>query len=61
MTAANGNVPIMLTVKQAAEEFNQSEHFIRRLVKEKKIVFVLNGVKVLINRSKFVEFLNGGA
>lgn len=59
MTDKN-TVPRMRTIKQAAAETGVPEYFVRRLVKDKKIVHVYAGSKALVNLDRFIEFLNGG-
>ena len=53
------DVPTMLTVRQTAETCNVSEHFIRQLIRENRIVYVTAGSKFLVNLEKFVGYLNG--
>ena len=52
-------IPIMLTIKEAAERVHLSVHFIRTLVWEDKIPYVKAGNKYLVNLGKLVDYLNG--
>lgn len=51
--------PTMMLPKQIAEEFGIPIYRVRKWVKEGKIVYVACGKKALINRDKFLAFLNG--
>ena len=56
-------LPKMRTIRETAEitkPLGVSEFMLRRLVREKKIVYVLVGNRVLINLDKLIEFLNRG-
>lgn len=53
------NKPTMMLPKQIAEEFDIPIYRVRKWVKEGKIVYVACGKKALINRDKFLAFLNG--
>ena len=48
----------MLTITETAEAFNLPVHFIRRLCLTNQIVFVKSGKKFLVNKEKFVSYLN---
>jgi excisionase family DNA binding protein len=50
----------VLTVSQAAEKFNRSDYFIRRLIKDKKVPCVKSGIKYYINEKKLSEYLANG-
>ena len=52
-------VPTMLSIRETARRCNVAEGFIRRLVREGAIVYVMAGSRVLINLEKFVDYLNG--
>ena len=52
--------PIMLTLRQAAEETGLSYDYLRKLCLRGKIVFVRAGSKYLINAEKLKEYLNAG-
>lgn len=52
--------PRMRTIRQTAAETGVPEYFVRRLVKEGKIIHVYAGSKALVNLERFIEFLNGG-
>lgn len=54
------NVPRMRTIHAAAIECGIPERFLRRLVKENRIVFVKSGVKTLVNIDKLIDYLNSG-
>lgn len=53
------NRPKMMLPKEIAEEFDIPIYRVRKWVKEGKIVYVSCGKKALINREKFLAFLNG--
>ena len=53
------NKPKMMLPKQIAAEFDIPVYRVRKWVKEGKIVYVACGKKALINRDKFLAFLNG--
>ncbi len=53
------NKPTMMLPKQVAKEFGIPIYRVRKWVKEGTIVSVPCGRKSLINREKFVAFLNG--
>ena len=54
----NISVPTMLSIKETAERTNLSETYIRKLVWDKKIVFVKTGKKYLVNLEYLVDYLN---
>lgn len=54
----NISVPTMLSIKETAERTNLSETYIRKLVWDKKIVFVKTGKKYLVNLERLVDYLN---
>lgn len=54
------NVPRMRTIKQTAQETGLAEYFVRQLVKQNKIKYIMAGRKALINLDLFIEYLNGG-
>lgn len=56
----NGPMPVMLKIKEAALKFNLPEHFCRKLVWEKKVIFVKAGKKYLINEKSLCDYLNNG-
>ena len=60
ITAVCVAAPRMRTINETAKETGCPAHAIRQLVKDRKIVFVLCGSKVLINLDKFIEYLNTG-
>ena len=53
------NKPTMMLPKEIAEEFGIPIYRVRKWVKEGTIVYVACGKKALINRDKFLAFLNG--
>lgn len=53
-------VPRMRTIRQAAKEANVPEHWLRRAVKEGRVVYVMAGNKALVNLDKLLEYLNTG-
>lgn len=53
------NKPTMMLPKEIAAEFDIPIYRVRKWVKEGKIVYVACGKKALINRDKFLAFLNG--
>ena len=53
-------VPVMLTIREAAQKSGLSYDAIRKLCLQRKIVFIRVGSKYLVNWLKFCEFLNGG-
>ena len=52
--------PRMRTVNETAKLTGFPAHAIRQLIKDRKIVFVQCGSKVLVNLDKFIEYLNTG-
>ena len=50
----------LLTVEEAAEVFNTTPRFVRRLVAERRIVVVRLGRHVRIPHSAVVEFIQAG-
>ncbi|MBO3752943.1 excisionase family DNA-binding protein [Streptosporangiaceae bacterium NEAU-GS5] len=50
----------LLTVAEAAERLNTSERFPRRLIEERRILFVRYGRKVRIPESALDEFIRAG-
>jgi len=52
--------PKMLTIAQAAKEFNLPKNFVRQAVLDGRIVHVKAGKKHLINVQKMQEWLNVG-
>ena len=53
-------VPRMLTINETAKEAHLPRHFVWKLVKEKRIHYVMAGWKYLINFNLFIDFLNTG-
>ena len=53
-------VPVMLTIREAARRSGLSYDAIRKLCLQRKIVFIRVGTKYLVNWERFCEFLNGG-
>ena len=57
-------MPYMRTVKELAEEsrgFGISETHIRKALKKGEIPYITVGRKILINRDRFIDYLNGEA
>lgn len=54
-----GDIPEMVTIKQAASRTGLSYDYLRKLCLQRQIVFVRAGTKYLINMGKLVAFLNG--
>ena len=54
------NIPLMLTIHEAAKTFNLSQNYVRSLCLQDKIVYVKAGKKFLINANKLIEYLNQG-
>ena len=56
-------IPHMLTIKETAETFHISEHFVRNAAKmddnNGKQFTIKSGRKYLINAERFSDFLNG--
>lgn len=52
--------PRMMTIRQAAQEANIPEHWLRQAVKRGKIVHITAGRKALINFDRLLEYLNRG-
>jgi excisionase family DNA binding protein len=48
-----------LTVEQAAEYLNITDHFVRRLIRERRIPFVKVGRLVRIRRTEIDDYLAG--
>ena len=53
-------IPTMLTVKETARRSGLAEYYIRKLIAERKIVFVKAGKKYLVNFERLADFLNEG-
>ena len=53
------HIPQMETIAKTAEIFGLPEHFVRKLVLCRMVVFVKAGKKYLVNIEKFADFLNG--
>lgn len=53
------NLPQMRTTTEISKEFEISPYTIRQWCREDHRFHVLVGRKILINRDRFVEFLNG--
>ena len=55
----DSNSKIMWTIQECADYSGMSPGAIRRKIKEKKLAFVPVGVKQLVNRDVFLQFLLG--
>lgn len=53
------NRPVMLTIKEAAREFDVAVFAVRRWCREGKIQHVMAGNKTLINSQSMSDFLSG--
>ena len=53
-------VPRMRTIPQAAEEANISVHFVRKIVKEGRVIAVKSGCKYYVNLDSLINYLNTG-
>jgi len=54
------NIPTMKGVAQTAHDAGVPVHFVRQLVKQNKISFVMAGKKALINWDGFLDYLERG-
>lgn len=52
--------PTMKGIAQTAQDAGVAVYFVRQLVKQNKISFVMAGKKTLINWDRFLDYLNGG-
>ena len=50
----------MKGIAQTAQDAGVAVYFVRQLVKQNKISFVMAGKKTLINWDRFLDYLNGG-
>jgi hypothetical protein len=55
------SVPVMLTIRETAERFGLSEHYVRNLAKRQpgQVRTVKAGVKTLVNANSLCAYLNG--
>ena len=54
-------IPVMISIKEAAERFNLPENLIRQLVITKKVFSIQSGKKkYFINLGSLVNYLNTG-
>ena len=53
-------IPVMLTIVETAKKTGLAQHYIRQCCLQNKIVYVRCGKRILVNFSKFCEFLNTG-
>ncbi len=53
-------LPVMLTLREAAEKTGLSYHYLRKLCMTDRIVYIRAGNKYLINFDKLIGFLNSG-
>lgn len=56
----HGNHRLLLTVGQAAEYLTVSEHFIRRLVRERRVSFVKIGKHVRFDSDDLDRYIDAG-
>ncbi len=52
-------IPLVLSISQVVEMTKLPDHFVRRLVLEKKVHFVKSGKKYLISVESLRNYLNG--
>lgn len=52
-------MPVMLSIQEASNLTRQSYWFIRKLCQEKKIKYLKNGRKYLINEKSLINYFNG--
>lgn len=53
-------LPRMRTIKETGAETGYPIYFIRQLVKQNKIRYVMAGKKVLVNLDSFIDYLEKG-
>lgn len=53
-------LPRMRTIKETGAETGMSVYFIRQLVKQNKISYVMAGKKALVNLDSFLDYLERG-
>lgn len=53
-------MPRMRTIAKAAEEANISVYFVRKIVKENRIVAIKSGCKYYVNLDSLINYLNTG-
>lgn len=53
-------VPRMCSINAAAESSGLPDKFIRQLIREKKIPYVMSGTKYLVNLDRLIDYLNTG-
>lgn len=53
-------IPKMKTIKEASKIVGLAEYYIRQLVKQNKVKFVMAGKKYLINMENLINYLNNG-
>lgn len=53
-------IPRMRTIKELGVETGYPIYFIRQLVKQNKIRYVMAGKKVLVNLDSFLDYLEKG-
>lgn len=51
-------MPVMITLQEAADLTRQSYHYMKKLCSEKKIKYVMNGRKYLINKRSLINYFN---
>ena len=52
------HIPTMLSIRETAQRTHLSETYIRKLVWENKISYVMTGKKYLVNLERLVDYLN---
>ncbi|MBE6571942.1 MAG: helix-turn-helix domain-containing protein [Ruminococcaceae bacterium] len=61
-TTTKSDIPTMLTIRELATEckaYGISEFYIRHAVNDGKVAHIKAGRKILVNREKFIDHLNG--
>lgn len=57
-TPTDINAPRMKSIKEVIELTGLSEHYIRNLCRQNKIVYKRSGTKILINYDRLLDYLN---
>lgn len=53
-------VPRMATIKETVRLTGIPEYALRRLVREKRIVYIMVGNRVMVNVDRLIDYLNTG-
>ena len=54
----NQRIPVMLTVKQTAQQFGIAQHLARQLALTGKVHAIRAGRKILINAQSVIDYFN---